>query len=169
MKKVSVLFLVISIFLGCEKDDICSSDTGTTPQLILRFYDIANQEETKAVPNLLVYGINSFNEIVVFDGIGLLATNTDSIAIPLQTSDNFTRFVLHRDLEDGDFETGNIAVVITNYESENIYVSRACGYKQIFNNLGIDLEPDPSNWVINSEILSTTVKNKNEAHVKIFH
>ena len=65
MKKVSVLFLVISIFLGCEKDDICSSDTGTTPQLILRFYDIANQEETKAVPNLLVYGINSFNEIVV--------------------------------------------------------------------------------------------------------
>ena len=64
---------------------------------------------------------------------------------------------------------GNIDVVITNYESENIYVSRACGYKQIFNNLGIDLEPDPSNWVINSEILSTTVKNKNEAHVKIFH
>jgi len=169
MKKVSVLFLVISIFLGCEKDDICSSDTGTTPQLILRFYDIANQEETKAVPNLLVYGVNSLNEIVLFDGIGLLATNTDSIAIPLQTSDNFTRFVLHRDLEDGDFETGNIDIIIANYEREDVYVSRACGYKQIFNNLGIDLEPDPSNWVINSEILSTTINNENEAHVKIFH
>ncbi|MDA7558160.1 DUF6452 family protein [Flavobacteriaceae bacterium] len=169
MKKVSVLFLVISVFLSCEKDDICSSDTGTTPQLILRFYDIANQEETKAVPNLLVYGVNSLNEIVLFDGIGLLATNTDSIAIPLQTSDNFTRFVLHRDLEDGDFETGNIDIIIANYEREDVYVSRACGYKQIFNNLGIDLEPDPSNWVINSEILSTTINNENEAHVKIFH
>ena len=169
MKKVSVLFLVISVFLSCEKDDICSSDTGTTPQLILSFYDIANQEETKAVPNLLVYGVNSLNEIVLFDGIGLLATNTDSIAIPLQTSDNFTRFVLHRDLEDGDFETGNIDIIIANYEREDVYVSRACGYKQIFNNLGIDLEPDPSNWVINSEILSTTINNENEAHVKIFH
>ena len=169
MKKVSVLFLVISVFLSCEKDDICSSDTDTTPQLILRFYDIANQEETKAVPNLLVYGVNSLNEIVLFDGIGLLATNTDSIAIPLQTSDNFTRFVLHRDLEDGDFETGNIDIIIANYEREDVYVSRACGYKQIFNNLGIDLEPDPSNWVINSEILSTTINNENEAHVKIFH
>jgi hypothetical protein len=169
MKKIIALFLVCSVFMTCEKDDICSAETATTPKLILRFYDISDQEETKAVPNLLVYGLNNFNEIVLFDHIGLAAANTDSIAIPLRTDDNLTRFVLHRDFEGDDFETGNIDVITANYEREEVYVSRACGFKTIYNNLTLNLETDTDNWVINSEILNTTVENEITAHVKIFH
>lgn len=169
MKKIIALILVLSVFISCEKDDICSSETGTTPKLILRFYDITDQGETKLVPNLLVYGLNNFNEIIFFDHIGASASTTDSIAIPLRTDDNLARFVVHRDLEGGDFETGNIDVITANYEREEVYVSRACGYKDIFNNLALNLETDPDNWVINSEILNTTVNNETTAHVKIFH
>jgi len=169
MKKTIALILILTVFISCEKDDICSSETGTTPKLVLRFYDITDQEETKAVPNLLVYGLNNFNEIVFFDHIGSTTSNTDSITIPLRTDDNLTRFVVHRDLEVGDFETGNIDVITANYEREEVYVSRACGYKDIFNNLALNLETDSDNWVINSEILNTTVNNETTAHVKIYH
>jgi len=168
IKKIVTIVLLISVFISCEKDDICSADTGTTPMLILRFYDIADEEETKAVPNLLVYGVNDLDEIVLFDHIGLSASNKDSIAIPLRTDSNTTRFVLHRDFE-GDFETGNFDIITANYNGEDVYVSRACGYKSIFNELALNLEPDTENWVINSEILNTTVNNETTAHVKIFH
>lgn len=170
MNKNRLILILISIIsFACEKDDICAAETATTPKLILRFYDISDQEETKAVPNLLVYGLNNLNEIVFFDHIGLTTSNTDSIAIPLRTDDNLTRFVLHRDFEGGDFETGNIDVVSANYDREDVYVSRACGYKTIYNNLTLNLETDPDNWVINSEILNTTIENEITAHVKIFH
>ncbi|MEZ4797333.1 MAG: DUF6452 family protein [Flavobacteriaceae bacterium] len=162
-----LLILLIFFVYKCEKDDICSAETGTTPKLILRFYDISDEEETKQVPNLLVYGINDANEIVLFDHIGTTAINKDSIAIPLRTDGNATRFVLHRDFEGND--TGNIDVITANYIGEDIYVSRACGYKTIYNALALDLEPDSDNWVINSEIINRTVENETTAHVKIFH
>ena len=169
MKKIIVLILILSVFISCEKDDICSAETSTTPMLILRFYDIANEEETKQVPNLLVYGLDDAGERVLFDHIGSTASNTDSIAIPLRTNGNLTRFVLHRDFENADFETGNFDVITAIYEREEVYVSRACGYKDIFNNLTLNLETDSDNWVINSEILNTTINNETTAHVKIFH
>lgn len=169
MKKIIALLLLCFVITNCEKDDICSAETGTTPKLILRFYDISDEDETKQVPNLLVYGINDSSEIVLFDHIGTAAINRDSVAIPLRTDGNATRFVLHRDFEGDDFNTGNFDVITTNYIGEDVYVSRACGYKTIYNALALDLEPDSDNWVINSEIINTTVENETTAHVKIYH
>lgn len=169
MNKIRTLFFTLLLITGCEKDDICSAETATTPKLILRFYDISDQEETKAVPNLLVYGLNSINEVVLFDHIGLSASNTDSISIPLKTTDNVTRFALHRNFENDNFETGNADILSANYVGEEIYVSRACGFKNVFNNFAINLESDSQNWVINSEIIYTTINNETAAHVKIFH
>jgi hypothetical protein len=169
MKKIIALLLLCFVITNCEKDDICSADTGTTPKLILRFYDIADEEETKSVPNLLVYGVNDVDEIVLFDHIGLTAANKDSIAIPLRTDGNATRFVLHRDFENDDFNTGNFDVITANYIDEQVYVSRACGFKTIYNELALDVEPDSDNWVLNSEIINTTVENETTAHVKIYH
>jgi len=168
-KNSLILILVMMLSFGCEKDDICSAATGTTPKLILRFYDISDEEETKSVPNLLVYGVNDVDEIVLFDHIGLTAANKDSIAIPLRTDGSATRFVLHRDFENDDFNTGNFDIITANYIYEEVYVSRACGYKTIYNELALDLATDTENWVINSEIINTTVENETTAHVKIFH
>ena len=169
MKKTIALILLCLIVTTCEKDDICSSDTGTTPKLILRFYDVSNEEDTKLVPKLLVYGLDDAGERVLFDHIGLSASNKDSIAIPLRTDGNSTRFAVHRDFENADFDTGNFDIITANYINEEIYVSRACGYKTIYNDLSLDLETDTDNWVFNSEIINTTVNNETTAHVKIFH
>jgi len=162
---------------SCEKDDICAETTSTTPQLILRFYDILDQEDTKTVTDLIAYGLDDNNEVVVFDD--LFITTTDSLVIPLRTEVNFTRIVLHKDYDIDDNGTpnddtddivlGNTDVINVTYQREDVYLSRACGYKSVFNNIAVSIDSDISNWALNSEILIANITNENAAHVKIYH
>lgn len=163
--------------LSCEKDDICAEGTPTTPELIIRFYDLANQDETKTVAQLYAYVLDDSNN--AFNINGLTIATRDSIGLPLRTDDNSTRFVLHQDFDIDDNGTpdddsddiilGNPDVVTVNYEREDLYVSRACGYKTIFNNISFSVELDGDNWILNSDITSANVENENSAHVKVFH
>ena len=172
MKKISLLALSIltlgTIIISCEKDDICAESTPTTPQLIIRFYDANDPEETKPVADMLVYGVDDLDQVVFFNNV--FHATTDSIIVPLRTNSDITRLVFHKDLLDiTDFQTGNLDVVATSYNREDVYVSRACGYKNIYNDLESNLESDPDNWIVSIEIVNTTVENETSAHVKIYH
>ena len=175
-----ILFLLIAltaIILSCEKDDICAAETPTTPQLVLRFYDIASQDDTKVVTGLLAYTFDDMDNVIAILGEGI--ATRDSIAIPLRTDMNSTNFVLHRDYEIDDNGTpddetddiilGNPELITVNYEREDVYVSRACGYKTIFNSISFSVESDTDNWIVNSQIINTNVENQNAAHVQVFH
>jgi hypothetical protein len=161
------LFIIALIVLSCEKDDICAESTATTPNLIVRFYDAVTLAETKTVPDLLVYGVNDLDQVVFFDNV--FHSTTDSIVMPLRTDSNITRLVFHKDLDLSDFQTGNLDVISTNYTKNDVYVSRACGYKSIYEDLNATIESDTNNWIVNIEIINTTVENETAAHVKIFH
>ncbi|WP_347921704.1 DUF6452 family protein [Pontimicrobium sp. SW4] len=169
MKKQSlfILFLMLTMF-ACEKDDICSEATATTPQLVIRFYDALIPEDTKSISGLFVYGINDADETVFFKNITI--GTKDSIAIPLRTDSNMTKLVFHKDLVDtDDLLVGNPDTVDVSYERKDIYVSRACGYKATFTNLGAVLTPDADNWIINITIENNTIDNENAAHINIYH
>ncbi len=165
--KIFTLLAITLVILSCEKDDICAETTATTPQLILRFYDNDNIEETKTATNLLVYGVNDVNEAVFFEHVNF--ATSDSVVVPLRTDSDITRLVLHKDLDITDFGTGNFDIISLSYAREDIYVSRACGFKNIYTNLEANLETDSDNWIQNIEIVNTTVENQNSAHVKIYH
>jgi len=166
--KIFTVLSIALVILSCEKDDICAEATATTPQLIVRFYDTNSTEETKAVSDLLVYGVNDANEAVFFQNVSF--ATSDSVVVPLRTDSNISRLVFHKDLTITDFETGNLDIIGFDYTNDNIYVSRACGYKNVYNDLGATLEADLNNWIINIEIEeNTSVDNQNSAHVKIYH
>ena len=168
MKKIVSFFILIVFIFACEKDDICADGTPTTARLIVKFYDATLPEETKTVANLAVYGLNDQNEPVFFDNI----TNTDSLAVPLRTDANVTQLVFHKDITDlNDLLVGNTDNVDINYNREDQYVSRACGYKAIFELLSADLTADTDNWILNIEINTdnSTVENEQAAHIKVFH
>ena len=63
-------FLVIIIcsitIISCEKDDICSESTLTTPRLIITFKDVTDPEQSKAVESLGVYAIVN-DEMILLD------------------------------------------------------------------------------------------------------
>ena len=150
------LSLIALLFLSCEKDDFCIDSI--TPNMIIRFYDAANTSNTKSVSNLTVNP----------EGLDVIYSNEslDSIVIPLDvTSDQIIY----------NFSKGNNQDIITiDYDVEEVFVSRSCGFKAIFNN--VTVTSDVSNdWIIGlteaseNTITIPTIENESAAHLQIFH
>lgn len=178
MKKLIPFIGFILLFMTCERDDICAEATATTPNLIIRFYDINNQDEFKSVRQLTVRGLDDAG--IPGNEIALPSINPDSIALPLRFADesieSVTRFQLEKDSDfadnGNDTNDSNIDIIEVRYTPEFVYVSRACGFKSIFNfgnTGGVSIEQDSDNWIINTDIINQTIDNENAAQVIIFH
>ncbi|MBT8181351.1 MAG: hypothetical protein KJO53_07160 [Eudoraea sp.] len=167
MGKIRILLVVILVFIsftGCEKDDICVD--GDTPLLIIRFYDNENQSELKAVPNLRIVGLGQSSTVDTFAD----RSSSDSVALPLRINEVNTGFIFISDSADeDDLETGNIDTLSFEYSTQEIFISRACGYIANYDDLSELLNSDSENWIQNIEIVSPLIKQQDSAHVKIFH
>lgn len=168
---VTLIGILLSI-VSCEKDDICLADTPGTPHLIIRFFDASNTSNTKSVPNLRIIGQGAVSE---YGSI----TTTDSIAIPLKVLASTTTFSLTSDYnyddngtpEDpsDDIITGNEDVITFNYTNNEVFISRACGFKNIYENLGVVVTQDSDNWIFNYSIENNIVENETNAHLYLYH
>jgi len=164
MKKILILLFLTIIFSGCEKDDICSEDT--TPRIVLEFYDIANPANTKNVSGLKVTGVGQSTAYKTFTGVS-------KIELPLNITTNTTKFSL---LNNSNSSTliPNEDFLEFNYSKQNIFVSRACGYKTTFDLNATDgvvltdaTTPDLL-WIQDIIIQNTNIDNENETHIKIY-
>ena len=150
MRKYLILLFILSFTLiNCEKDDICIETT--TPKLIIVFYNDTIPVTKKVVTSLTVSA----------DSLGNIYENqsVDSIAIPLDLTQNNTLYIL---------KSGTIIDSINfTYDRKDVFVSRSCGYKTIFENLQI--ESRTANWIKNDTLKNTTIENETAAHLSIFH
>ena len=193
MKKISLLLILtiiiaVGLAISCEPDDICPTSTSTTPKLIIELYDFQNQQNRKAVSKLLIRGVDNDNILNVtlnnketsYDGIAV----QNIIYLPLKTDSNTTQYRLTKDTDinnngtpddkSDDFpdgNTGNTDVITINYTREDVYVSRACGYKTIYKNVSFTIEPDSDNWIKSSQLLNDnqSVEDEKKPHFNIFH
>ena len=180
MKKTSLLLILliiiaIGITIGCESDDICPESTPTTPSLIIDAYDVDNPENLKAITKLVIGG-NGNNNILT-NGI----ISATKIVLPLKTNANTTQYALIKDAfinnngttndTSDDYYDGNTDVITISYSREEVYVSRACGYKTIFKNVTLTIEPDTDNWIKSRQPLNDnqSVEDESETHFNIFH
>jgi hypothetical protein len=175
MKKLLLLLLLILSFSGCEKDDICAEET--TPRLIIEFYDISNPSNLKNVLNLKVKGEGAidfivFNESLPVDNPNRYLFNGNKLELPLKINDSITKYSLI--LNSTSTTNANEDFLQFNYTPQNVFVSRACGYKTIFT---LNAAPDgviqtdadlPNNfWILDYSILTTNITTENETHIKI--
>ncbi len=176
--KNKILFALLAfigfVFVACEKDDICSATTPTTPRLIIEFYNQASPEEIKNVSSLALVSTEIDVDTLKF-------ANVTRIEVPLMTTQDQTQyhFVLN-------YQNPNPALVFDdllefNYSRENLFVSRACGYKTLFN-LNSETDPDVLNpiilngipndesgeWIKNIVIENANLENETDVHVKIY-
>ena len=175
MKKIVLITLSLLLafsFWNCEKDDICAEGTPTTPRVIIEFYDAANPTVLKNVTNLRVeeFGTNEgvvFNETLDETNEARYLTNGNKIAIPLKTFANISEFDFKFNY--GDASENNDVISFT-YDRDEIYISRACGYKTIFsltaNNPSVF--PATGYWIQNIEVMQPNIETENEVHVKIY-
>jgi len=183
MKKYFI-FIAVALFLllSCEKDDICDNSTATTSRLVIGFYDINNRSVVKNVTNLKVTGDGATTPIIfspsASDPLKFL-TSASTISVPLRTNSNQTKYTFT--LNANPEGTPSSDTIIFNYGRNDEYVSRACGFKTVF-----DFANRPSGtsaftvneistgpfttttWVKDVEILQTNINNEKETHVKIY-
>jgi hypothetical protein len=159
------LMLAVLFSLSCERDDICIDEI--TPKLIIRFYDFENPELFKDVANLKV-NIEGTDGDYINETI---TTLTDSIALPINVVVNETRYTLTLQENDILQQEENADILEITYTQEDIWVSRPCGYKAVFNGVESRLEKDEDNWIDEIVPLSDPldITNENSAHVKIYH
>lgn len=172
MKKITtLLLLLVCIAFSCERDDICPEDTPTTPRLIVEFRDVTLTDNIKSVPGLRIEDFDDDTRTLDEDHS---ITSEDQMLLPLNTNANETKYRVYRDYEnDEDVITGNPDVITITYETSEIYVSRACGYKTVFANVVLTITPETGsdNWMLFAapENENQSVINEDEIHYTIRH
>ena len=155
MKQTILILLVsVALFSACEKDDFCTQNP-VTPRLIIRFYDHTNRETTKRVQNLVINSEANSDTIARYNGV-----STDSIVIPLNPNALETIYNFSKD--------GVVNQFSINYDIQEEYVSRSCGYKIVYTNL--EFSSPTNTWF--TDFTPKTLLNLNDqttAHVQVFH
>lgn len=176
MKKIVVLVLIALIFSNCEKDDICVDDT--TPRLIIEFYDITNPAALKSVLNLTVKGEGAadymvFNTALAKTDPNRYLFNGNKLALPLKLNDTITKYSLV--LKSTSLTESNEDFLEFHYTPQNVFVSRACGYKTIFQldspggAIATDSALPDTFWIQqNINIQKYSIVTEDETHIKIY-
>lgn len=160
MKKFLIsLFIVTTGILSysCE-DDFCS-DT-TTPNLIIDFLDNDNRDSIKEIE--LIVWANTTGDTIYNDTYSA----SGDLELPLDTQNESVTYHFSKQSED-DTETGSTEDIIINYTTEDIFVSKDCGFKSVFNNLTISATNN--DWLLDSETTTNSITNETEVHVKVYH
>ncbi|KUJ60538.1 hypothetical protein AR687_17355 [Flavobacteriaceae bacterium CRH] len=176
MKKIIAFLLLFAFGLsGCEKDDICDANTPTTPRLIISFYDINNPTVKKKVTRLKVTGVGApegiiFNESALEDEKYI--TSSDSIGIPLRTDLDTVTYNFILNYGNANASLVNTDVIKFDYSRQTAYVSRACGFKTIFQLNSqtpfTQTDPDGGLWMQDIDAINKNIEFEDETHLKVY-
>lgn len=177
MKKIlSLLLLITLVSSSCEKDDICDANTPTTPRLVIDFYNITNTSVQKNVTDLKVIGDGK--EGIIFNsgasGEEKYLANGNQILIPLRTDANSTKFSFI--LNSGNpnptlIDTDEVTFI---YTRNDVFVSRACGFKTLFTLapsnpiLHTAVPVTKGKWMQYISVEKSNIDNENETHIKVY-
>ena len=163
MKKYfGILLLGVFLINSCEKDDFCTT-TPVTPNLVIRFYDKDDITTKKSVSRLSVIAQSKTDSLMTDQTL-------DSIAIPLNGEASETIYIFKMNDQDGKLHSNKTATLTINYSAQEDYVSRSCGYRYIFKNVAISIDPSNNDWIssISNNSISE-ISNQIQSHVQIFH
>jgi hypothetical protein len=178
MKKIIAFLLILGFASSsCEPDDICDPTTPTTPRMLIKFYDIKIPSQQRNVRNLKVIG-EGMSEGVVLNPTGIddakYLANGNSILLPLKTDADGVKYKFILNYGDKNPLIVNEDNLEFKYTRENIYVSRACGFKTIFNLdqskpfTLTDSTPADEKWIQYVIAEQTNITYENETIIKIF-
>lgn len=170
MKRLSYIYISIIITLmchSCQKDDLCTPDQATTPRLIIEFRDALNPLNIKPVAFIQIQEVGSTVFAPLNNDGATSLTNAETLSIPLRTDNDTTSYnfiITENSIENTD-------QINFNYSLSEEYVSRACGFRVIYNDLATSLTiENPLNpWINSAIIVNGNVTNNTDVHVQILH
>ncbi len=168
MMRYTALLLLgfLFVFSGCEKDDICSDTSPTTPRLVIEFYNVTDTDTLKNVTNLRIKAQGMSDDITF--------NNVNKIQVPLNPGLDTATYEFIQNGADTDTTNDNTDRITFNYSRSTFYVSRACGYKlnfQLNTTNGVVIEdntPADGLWISNPTLVQSNLTNENEVHLKLY-
>jgi len=178
MKKILLVIMIGLLTLSCEKDDICGANTPTTPRLIIKFYDNQNPASVRFVKDLRITSIvNGVEKAIIFEKSNTEILNDTMVTLPLKVNENLTEYKFTFNSKSEIQSLISIDDLTFNYTRKDEFVSRACGFKTLFemnasNQNPIIINETPGitagNWIKGVQITQPKIYNENETHIKIF-
>ena len=95
----------------------------------------------------------------------LLPTFLDSIALPLRLQNPTT--YLFQTVVSGT--TTSTATLTLTYNTEETFVSKACGIKTTYNTLSATIQDANTSWLKGVTIKNNTIDNEKKAHIHLYH
>lgn len=140
------------LLTSCENDDDVCVSGEATPRLKIKFKSADNKVLTLESLYLDVdYGNNNILTVVE-------ATKIDSVLVPIRVDDaGFTELYVRKT------KNGKVSKIKLNYNTTSEYVSPACGFKRLYQNLSGTLET--ANPVTKVELNQNQIINENKAHL----
>ena len=137
---------------SCENDDDVCVSGEATPRLKIKFKSADNKVLTLDSLYLDVdYGNNNILTVVS-------AAKVDSALVPIRVDDaGFTELYVRKT------KKGSVSKIKLNYNTTSEYVSPACGFKRLYQNLTGTLET--ANPVTKVELNQNQIINENKAHL----
>ena len=137
---------------SCENDDDVCVSGEATPRLKIKFKSADNKVLTLDSLYLDVdYGNNNVLTVIK-------AAKVDSALIPIRVDDaGFTELYVRKT------KKGSVSKIKLNYNTTSEYVSPACGFKRLYQNLSGSLET--VNPVTKVELNQNQIINENKAHL----
>jgi len=164
---VTLLLVLCCYMWSCEKDDLCATDTPTTPSLLIEFYASDNPAAPNPVTNLR-YFVEGSKDTIFIKG------SAAKIRVPLRVDGTSTKWGLILYTNPNGVDTYNTDFLEFKYTTTQVYVSRACGFKTLFK-LDDPTAPNPvltdgdkTLWIDEADIVNTNVETEEKAHVKIY-
>ncbi|MDD3459479.1 MAG: DUF6452 family protein [Weeksellaceae bacterium] len=150
---IPILFCISFLPMGCEEDDICIGEG--TPHLTVVFRNIqntSNQMDTLSIYRSADIGFE--NSDTIYEKIF-----TDSIKLPMGgLNDERVYFkIKRRSNVDQD-------ILTIDYQSKSEYVSKACGFRLVYENLSYQI----TNYHINSIVPSESNELRDESITNLY-
>jgi hypothetical protein len=177
MKKILAFIMILGFASSsCEPDDICDPTTPTTPRMLIQFFDFDNAK-LKNVTNLKVIGEGKTEGVVLSPsatGDSRYVTSGNNILLPLNTEADFVKYKFINNFGNKNPLLKNEDNLEFNYTREIFYVSRACGFKTIFdlntqNPFTLtDAIPADLMWIKYVTVEQNNITSENETIIKIY-
>ena len=148
----NILFLLVIIILGCEKDDICIEGSESTSRITIGFIDYESKTD-KGITLNSIRGIGLDSIIERFNG--------NNLKLPLMANSNKTKYVFEYN------ET--LDTLILHHQTIHKYLNRSCGY---ISNFIVKSDTETSKnygWIKEVSIENDSIFNEEKTNILIHY
>lgn len=159
-KLYTSLLVGLLVFTSCEKDDLCEGTDNQTPRLHISLFDQYNADNKKNADYIKAY-IPGNEKYIEYNSVS-------DFYLPLNTTTSSTEWTLELyDVNGTEKTLIGTENILFNYAPENIYISKACGFKTNYN--AFSYSRTSNSWIGGISLTTNNITDESNTHLQIYY